>query len=144
MRKALVSTLAILIVMASASAAPKHETRVGRLFFTPERRQALDHQRLLNIQETQSLQGSSLSLDGVVRRSTGKQTVWIKGRAQSYNSRTSGVSVSHTTGNPGQARVNASGEAPIDLKVGEAVNRATGEKDDPLRGGAVRLSPARK
>lgn len=69
----LASGLLSLTVLAPACAADAPE--LGRLFFTPEKRAALERQREFNIQEAQTLQGNTMSLDGVVYRSGGKSTV---------------------------------------------------------------------
>ena len=69
----LLPVLLVLAVVAPANAADA--APLGRLFFTPERRAALERQRAFNIQEAQTLQGSSMSLDGVVYRSGGTSTV---------------------------------------------------------------------
>ncbi len=53
---------------------------LGRLFFTPERRAAMERQRTQNVEEARTLQGTTMSLDGVVYRSSGKATVWITSR----------------------------------------------------------------
>jgi len=54
---------------------------LGRLFFTPERRATLDRQRQFNIQEVRTLEGATVSLDGIVRRKregvTGVQAVLL-------------------------------------------------------------------
>lgn len=117
----------------------------GRLFFTPEKRLALEHQRLSNIQETQTLEGTTMSLDGVVQRSSGKSTVWINGRAQEENEAArTGVSVRLTPKDPGRAQLSPGEEAPTQLKVGEAINRATGERNDRLGGGIVKTPASRR
>jgi hypothetical protein len=115
---------------------------LGRLFFTPERRATLERQRTLNVQEAQTLQGTSMTLDGVVYRSGGKATVWINRQAQTENeaSRT-GVTAVVTPRAPGSALLTPGEETPAQLKVGEAINRATGERNTRLGGGAV-LTPA--
>ncbi len=64
----------------AAEAAP-----LGRLFMTPEARLALEHQRQLKFQATQTPDGAPLRLDGVVVRSSGKATVWINGQPQTAN-----------------------------------------------------------
>ena len=111
---------------------------LGRLFFTPERRVALERQRTFNVQEAQSLQGTTMTLDGVVYRSSGKATVWVNRQAQTENeaSRT-GVSAVVSPGTPGSAVLAPGEEAPAKLKVGEAMNRATGERNTRLGGGSV-------
>ena len=115
---------------------------LGRLFFTPERRATLERQRTLNVQEAQSLQGTSMSLDGVVYRSGGKATVWVNNQAQteSESSRT-GVTATISPRAPGSALLAPGEEAPARLKVGETINRATGERNTRLGGGKV-VTPA--
>jgi hypothetical protein len=117
----------------STTAAP-----IGRLFFSPERRLTLERQRLTNIQESQTLQGATMSLDGVVQRSSGKATVWINGRAQHEGEAArTGVNAIVSPKNPGSALLAPGEESPSRLKVGEAMNRATGERDNRLGGGVV-------
>jgi hypothetical protein len=130
-----------LALIAPACAADTPE--LGRLFFTPERRAALERQRASNIQEAQSLQGSSMSLDGVVYRSGGKATVWINRQAQTENeSSRTGVSAVVSPKTPGSALLAPGEEAPAQLKVGESINRATGERNTRLGGGVVVTPPA--
>lgn len=129
-----------LAVIAPACAADVPE--LGRLFFTPERRATLERQRQFSIQEGQTLQGSSMSLDGVVYRSGGKSTVWINRQAQTENeSSRTGVDAVVAPGAPGSAILSPGEEAPTRLKVGEAINRATGERNTRLGGGVV-VTPA--
>jgi hypothetical protein len=129
-----------LTMLAPAFAADAPE--LGRLFFTPERRLTLERQRTLNIQEAQTLQGNTMSLDGVVYRSSGKATVWINRQAQTEgeSSRT-GVSAIVSPRTPGSALLAPGEETPAQLKVGEAMNRATGERNTRLGGGVV-VTPA--
>ena len=118
---------------------------LGRLFFTPEKRLALERQRLSNIQETQTLEGATMSLDGVVQRSSGKSTVWINGRAQDeHDGVRTGVTVHLTPKNPGRAQLSPGEESPTQRKVGEAINRATGERNDRLGGGIVKTPASRR
>lgn len=129
-----------LLLLAPASAADAPE--LGRLFFTPERRAALERQRTLNIREAQTLQGSTMTLDGVVYRSSGKTTVWINQQAQNEDEAPrTGVSVKVSPKSPGSALVAPGEEPPSQLKVGETINRSTGERDTRLGGGRV-VTPA--
>jgi len=129
-----------LAMLAAAGVADAAE--LGRLFFTPERRATMERQRSLNIQEAQTLQGTSMSLDGVVYRSSGKATVWVNRQAQNEgeSSRT-GVSATISPKTPGSALLAPGEEAPAQLKVGETINRATGERNTRLGGGVV-VTPA--
>lgn len=139
------ATPTLLCLLAALLAPPLQaaaDDQIGRLFFTPERRQALDRQRLSNIQEAQSLEGATLSLDGVVQRSSGKSTIWINGRAQDADD--AGVSARLTPRDPGVAQIVPGEEAPTRLKVGEEINRATGERNDRLGGGLVKTPNPRR
>jgi hypothetical protein len=128
--------LAGMTVLVPARAADAPE--LGRLFFTPERRATLEHQRAFNVQEAQTLQGTTMSLDGVVYRSSGKATVWINHQAQNEGeSARTGVNAVVSPAQPGSALLAPGEEKPAQLKVGEAMNRATGERNTRLGGGNV-------
>ncbi len=85
---------ALLFVLLAAALPAKGEA-LGRLFFTPAERAALDRQRLLGAQEVQAEQAATLSINGIVRSSGGTTTVWINGIPQDGNSLRTGKS-----GNP--------------------------------------------
>jgi hypothetical protein len=110
----------------------------GKIFYSRERRAALDKQRLYNIQEIRSLQGATLKLDGVVYRGSGKNTVWVNGKPQSdLDAASTGVDVAINGMNPGRASIHTGETGATQLKVGEAVNRSTGARDDRLGGGVI-------
>jgi len=135
-----VSSLLGLLMLAAAHAAEAQE--LGRLFFTPERRAAMERQRTFNIQEAQTLQGTTMSLDGVVYRSSGKTTIWINRTPQTEgDSARTGVSAVISPKAPGSAVLAPGEEAPARLNVGETINRATGERNTRLGGGTV-VTPA--
>jgi hypothetical protein len=68
------SLIVLLLTIAIVPTASAEET-LGRLFFTPERRQALDRQRQLNIQDSkQVVEDPTLTINGMVTRSSGKRT----------------------------------------------------------------------
>jgi hypothetical protein len=114
-------------------------TPLGRLFMPPEWRANLERQRQLNIQETRSLEGESVRLDGVVVRSTGKSTVWVNNRPQTENTQDSGVVAATSRREPGRATLSAGAEPPADLKVGVTLNRATRETTGGLVDGEIRI-----
>jgi hypothetical protein len=124
-----------LTAVGSVSAEP-----LGRLFLTPERRATLERQRQLNIQEVQTLEGSTVSLDGIVTRSSGRSTVWINQRPQHENAVGTGVTAVVSRKNPGHVVLTPGDESPASLKVGEAINRGTREKSDSLGGGRIAVS----
>jgi len=109
---------------------------LGRLFLTPERRAALERQRQLGIQETQTVKSATLSVTGVVRRGNGRTMTWINGVPQEE----SAVNVRVNRADPARTTVSADGKAPVSLKVGETVNRSTGEIDSGLGEGRIKAS----
>lgn len=132
--------LVSLVMLAPARAADAPE--LGRLFFTPEKRAVLERQRTLNVQAAQALQGTTMTLDGVVYRSSGKATVWINHQAQTESeSARTGVNAVISPKTPGSAVLTPGEEAPAKLRVGEAMNRATGERNTRLGSGMV-VTPA--
>lgn len=90
---------------------------LGRLFFTPEQRAALDRQR--------SLQGGSgegqdsVTVNGIIQRNNGRKTVWINGVPLDNPPPSAG---------PGQ-----------DLRAGETINSTSGERRDLLNGGTLSI-----
>ena len=137
--------LCIFAVLASLSPKLVAEEELGRLFFTPERRQNLDRQRLLNIQEKQEIpEEPTFTINGLVTRSSGKRTVWINGVSQNENETHSGVSVTPKRREPGKVVVQAAESPAGNAKVGDTVNRNTGESTDLLGGGSITQTPPRK
>ncbi|MEW6165328.1 MAG: hypothetical protein AB1642_09730 [Pseudomonadota bacterium] len=134
----------ILIGAATAVRAAEPVPQLGRLFLTPDWRATLERQRQLNIQETRSLEGASVRLDGVVVRSSGKTTVWVNNQPQNENAGNTGVAAATSMRQPGQATLVTGTEAPADLKVGVTLNRSTRETADGLAGGEIRVTPARR
>jgi len=133
-----------LLAIASAISWAQEPNTLGRLFFTPERRAAMERQRTHNVQQAQALQGTTMSLDGVVYRSSGKSTVWINRHAQNESdSARTGVTAKLSPRDPGRAQIAPGEDTPANLKVGEAINRATGERNTRLGGGTVAVPAER-
>ena len=117
---------------------------LGRLFLTPERRAVLERQRQTNVQEqAQALEGATMSLDGVITRSSGKATVWINGRPQNENMPATGVQAGVSLREPSRATLVTGEEAPAAFRVGESINRATREKNDVVAPGAITVARPR-
>ena len=139
-RIALIALLCVLGTLAGLCPPAQADEELGRLFFTPERRQSLDRQRQLNIQKEQEIpEDPTLTINGVVTRSSGKRTVWINGVAQNENEKPTGVAVTPNRNEPGKIVIQASETAPAKAKVGDTVNRNTGESADLLGGGRISI-----
>lgn len=116
----IVRPLLLLFLALGQSAAWAQPEPLGRLFFTPQQRAALDRQRQLNpnFLANATDADTSLSINGEVRRSSGRNTRWINGEAQS-------------NGNAPAARV----------PVGDTFHPSTGERESLLGKGRIIVKP---
>lgn len=107
-----------LLLALTPTARPQSEP-LGRLFFTPEQRAVLDRQRLADQLPggSASKDGAAYTINGIVKRSSGRQTTWINGTPIDNGVRLTGKG------------------AP--LKAGETVHTNTGEREDLLNGGEI-------
>lgn len=123
-----------LIVLALAGTAASAD-ELGRLFFTPAEREALDARRKAGVPDKPPVSSAPSSpvtrLDGYVRRSGGPTTVWVNGTALDDSPRPvvdprRGHSVPRIP-----VPVGSSG-TKVNLKPGEALDRGTGEVTDVI------------
>ena len=112
--------LLLLFLALGQSAAWAQPEPLGRLFFTPQQRAALDRQRQLNpnFLANATDADTSLTINGEVRRSNGRSTRWINGEAQ-WN------------GTAPAARV----------PVGDTFHPGTGERESLLGEGRIAVKP---
>ncbi|HRE16948.1 MAG TPA: hypothetical protein PLW86_07750 [Rhodocyclaceae bacterium] len=140
---ALPSTLLIIALLAAGNSAWGQEGNLGRLFFTPEQRASLDRLRQHSVKQSDEAttgDGVSITLQGVVRRSSGKGTTWVNGAAidEPLAPPNASISKSHKA-------VSAVGSENSDIRVGESLNQSTGERRDLLNGGEIQIrQPARR
>jgi acylphosphatase len=107
---------------------------LGRLFFTPEQRASLDLERLTGIAGA----GTSVKLNGIVRnRASGKNAVWVNGAPLRGTERLTGISPSRY--DPSSARVTTASGDPVEVKVGQITDRATGRNNAPLSNEAIAI-----
>ena len=131
--------LALIGALAAPAGAQDAAPPLGRLFFTPERRQELDRQRQFKVPDRPELNADpTLTINGVVTRSSGKRTVWINGVAQ--NATPDGATVvSPRRDDPAQVVVQPPGAKPVKARVGDSVDRHRGEATDLLGGGSIKI-----
>lgn len=112
----------------------------GRLFFSAERRQALDQQRRTQQFQETVVEGDTLTLNGVVTRSSGKWTLWINGSPVTEKDSTS-VGAAPVAGQLGRGRLKAGGDSAGSsvLVVGDGIDRSTGTGTSLLGDGAIRV-----
>lgn len=135
-RAAPATALAALVValVLIAAAYPAQAAGLGRLFFTPEQRSSFERQRSDPDQQHALEDSATLVINGVVRRSDGKTTVWINGVPQQHHSK---IRIFLAPQDPSRVTLGIDGGVPIRLRVGEAVDRATRERRDGLAGGSI-------
>jgi len=131
--------LATLLALACLAAfnPPAAAQEIGRLFFTPEQRQALDARRKARMPDRPNAPvttSPTTRLNGYVQRGNGKSTVFVNGEAVPE----------HAPEAPriGSDRVNINvgeGGARAGLKPGESLDRGTGEVRDVLGNGEIRV-----
>jgi len=130
--------LALLLALPAGQAAAQE---LGRLFFTPEQRGALDARRKARLPDkpAASAPAPTTRIDGTVKRSRGKSTVWVNGEAVPDGTQPEGLRlrrgedasrVTVTIGEDGRRR---------EMRVGETLDRATGEVKDVIGDGEVRI-----
>jgi hypothetical protein len=112
---------------------------VGRLFFTPEQRAALDARRKARVPDKPAatvVASPTTRVDGFVKRSGGPSTVWVNGEALTEGAGDApriGAQVSVPLGEGGR-RAN--------LKPGETLDRGSGEVRDVIGDGEIRIRRA--
>ena len=121
--------MVLMLTLAAADASAQAEPPIGRLFHTPQERQALD--RLRQIGAADSLPGrtDTLTYDGVVRRSDGEVTTWINGQINH------GVALQTRPGS--SAATIRSDRGDSRLQVGDSFDLESGATEDLLRGGQI-------
>lgn len=133
-----VGTLAVALLVAVPSPATNAEETLGRLFFTPEYRQNLDRQRQMNVQNVQQAnEDPTLTINGMVTRSSGKRTAWVNGIAYTESEMHSGISVAPRKRSAGEIVIRAEGVPPADLRVGETLNKHSGQTRSLLKEGRI-------
>jgi hypothetical protein len=132
--------------LALMSAAPMCTAQeVGRLFFTPEQRAALDARRKARVPDKPAaaavVASPTTRVDGYVRRSQGPSTVFVNGESAT----TGGAADSpQIVRDRGDARVSIpTGEtgSRFALRPGEILDRGSGEIRDLLGDGELKVGP---
>jgi hypothetical protein len=143
MNRALI--IAASLALCSPSAAAQE---LGRLFLTPEQRASLDARRSARTPDkpapVEVITSPTTRLDGYVKRSQGKSTVWVNGEPLLEGQQPDAPRVQI----PGQGAGRVSVPLGVDgsharLKPGETVNIGTGEVRDVIGEGRIHVRPRR-
>jgi hypothetical protein len=109
---------------------------VGRLFFTPEQRSALDARRKARVPDKPAavvVASPTTKLNGYVKRSAGPSTVWVNGEPLPEGTGDApriGPRVSISVGDGGRRAA---------LRPGEVLDRGTGEVRDVIGDGEIQI-----
>ena len=127
-------TLFLLFVSLSGSCVAQE---LGRLFFTPEQRQALDQRRRARVPDRPSapmVVSPTTRMDGYVQRRGGKSTVFVNGEPiPETDSSAPRIGTGRVTVNIGESGARAG------LRPGETLDRGSGEVRDVLGNGQIRI-----
>ena len=129
------------LLLALLSAGPAAAQQLGRLFFSPEQRAALDARRAARLPDKPAAVAESPTtrVDGYVKRSSGKSTVWVDGEAMPDGLQLEGLRLQRGN-DPTRVTVTIGEDGRrIVVRVGETLDRATGAVKDVIGDGEVRI-----
>ena len=134
--------------LAAAGAGSVQAQELGRLFFTPEQRAALDARRKARVPDkpaaTPVTESPVTRVNGAVQRADGRSTVWVNGETIPENAQADSAKVAPRSPNPGRVSIPlGENTPPRDLRVGEALDRGSGEVRDLIGEGEIRIGPRR-
>ena len=144
--KTITALAAMLAGLLGATGAGAQE--LGRLFFTPEQRSALDERRKARVPDkpaaTPQVESPVTRVNGAVQRAGGKSTVWINGEAIPESAQAGSLQPAPRATNPARVSVPVGeGAQRYDLRVGESLDRGSGEVRDVIGEGGIKISPRR-
>ena len=133
----------LLLCILCVLAAPASQAQeLGRLFFTPDQRAALDARRKARVPDkpaAATVVSPSTRLDGFVKRSNGPSTVWVNGEGLLETS-PDAPRIGATRSDDGRVSVPVGdGGARVGMKPGETLDRGSGEVRDVIGDGEIRV-----
>lgn len=135
---------ALLLGVGILATTPALGEDLGRLFLTPEQRAALDARRKARIPDKPVavfVESPVTRVDGMVSRGNGKSTVWVNGEAVPEGSQPEGMRITRRPTETGRIIVNVGeNDNRVDLKIGQAFDRDTGEVRSLLKGGEIKVT----
>jgi hypothetical protein len=130
---------ALSAALLAAHPSVSHAQELGRLFFTPQERAALDARRKTNLPDkpaAANAEAQRARVDGYVLRPEGNSTVWVNGAPHTGDAR-----IARDAQGIGRVAVPGMTEG---LRVGESYDAASGEVSDLLGGGELHVVPSHK
>jgi hypothetical protein len=133
-------TRLLLLAALALPLAPAQAQELGRLFFTPDQRAALDARRKARVPDKPSatvVVSPTTRLDGYVQRSSGPSTVWVNGEGLLETSpEAPRIGTTHRNDGRVSVPVGESG-ARVGLRPGETLDRGSGEVRDVIGEGRI-------
>ena len=133
------------LLAANLVPSPAASEDLGRLFFTPEQRGALDARRKARIPDkpaTVVVESPVTRVDGLVSRGSGKSTTWVNGEPVPEGSQPEGLRIFPRRNDTGRVIVNiGESDSQVNLKIGQSFDRDSGEVRDSLGGGDIKINP---
>ncbi|TCV80074.1 hypothetical protein [Sulfurirhabdus autotrophica] len=117
----------VILLIALTCNTVQADTAMGRLFFTPSQRDALDkaRQQNLNMETANNTTEDSITLNGVVKRSDGRHTVWINNKAFEE-----GIKVNRDSKSGNYNVQLPYSEQNVRLKVGQRLDSVSGKIEE--------------
>lgn len=121
--------------------APVAAQELGRLFFTPEQRAALDARRAARLPDKPAAaqESPTTRVDGFVSRSSGRSTMWVDGEPLQDGAQPEGLRVQRSR-DTGKLTVTFGEQARrIEIRVGETLDRSTGDVKGVMGSGEAKV-----
>lgn len=138
---------ALLVLLAVSFLCQAEAQELGRLFFTPEQRTALDARRRARVPDTPAVAvivSPTTRVDGFVHRSGGPSTVWVNGEPLGEQGPEAPRIVQRGQNEPRVSIPVGDAGVRFSLKPGQVLDRGSGEIHDVLGPhGELRVRPAR-
>ncbi|SDH85483.1 hypothetical protein [Propionivibrio dicarboxylicus] len=135
-------TIALILWFFPLSSAAQTGTTLGRLFFTPEARQALDRQRRTSEQSApDDTAPGELRIDGIVIGTNARTTVWINGRPLVEDPKTRGLSIRVDKADPSRITLLFKMFPPLRTQIGAHLSPETIRAIPPLEAWAQNTVP---
>ena len=136
--------LAMLLATGAPLARAQGAPELGRLFLTPEQRNMLDARRKAKVPDKPSAAAAEspyTRVDGTVRRSGGRSTVWVDGEPVTETTRSDTAARLSPRGARGEEVSIQVGEAKdrVNLRPGETLDRTSGQVVDVIGDGKIQI-----
>jgi hypothetical protein len=143
-------TIAAAMLLGAALLTPQgaRAQELGRLFFTPEQRASLDARRKARVPDKPAavpqVESPVTRVNGAVRRGGGNSTVWVNGQAIPDSPQPDAARIAPREPGAGRVVIPAGeGAQRYELRVGESLDRGSGEVKDVIGEGEIRIGSGR-